>query len=232
MEKPEASSGIGKDSLHGLAVRLLLTSILAGPAMSFAAMITVNGRIAVAANYGSEFIAGDTFGYSFSFDDLTTDTRSETYSAQFQAGVNAFSLTRGGANGGSWNPSAATFIVPPAFNFNGNANSDSMTLQVKGTGLPQIGGQDFLDLILSFDWTPEVQNFVDTGSGQTFANLVGTSGLDFSTANSFYAEFRNINYAGPTLTMQTAAVPEPAAYAAIAGAFTLALVIAQRRRPA
>jgi len=230
VKKPQPHSGPGRPVRHGIATALvLLTAILAGPVTLSAAVIMVTGRITVAADYGTEFITGDTFGYSFSFDDLTTDTRSETYSAQFQSGVSAFSLTRGGANSGSWDPSSATFIVSPAFNFNANANSDSFTLQMKGTGLPQIGGKEFLDLSVSFDWTPEVRNFVDTGSGQTFAELVGTSGLDFSTANSFFAEFRNTDYAGPSLTMQTVVVPEPAAFAAIAGAFSLALVVTRRR---
>lgn len=208
---------------------VLLGVTLAGT-VSSAAVITVDGRITVAADYGTEFITGDTFDYSFTFDDLTTDTRSETYSAQFKDGVSGFSLTRGGANAGSWDPSSAVFTVSPVFNFNANANSDSLTLQVQGTGLPQIDGKDFFDLSVSFDWTPAERNFVDTGSGQTFAELVGTSALDFSTASSVYAEIRHTDYDGPSLTMQTTVVPEPAAFGVIAGVFSLGCVIMRRRR--
>ncbi len=216
--------------IRGFCAGMVVAAAVLTGTVSQAAVITVDGRITVAADYGTEFITGDTFDYSFTFDDLTTDTRSETYSAQFQAGVSAFSLTRGGANAGSWDPSTAVFTVSPAANFNANANSEALTLQVRGTGLPQIDGKDFLDLSVSFGWAPEVRNFVDTGSGQTFAELVGTSRLDFATASSGYAEFRNTDYTGPELTMQTTTVPEPAAFGVIAGVFSLGCVMMRRRR--
>ena len=83
-------------SFNRMAGRLSAFIVLLGAALagtvSQAAVITVDGRITVAADYGTEFIAGDTFDYSFTFDDLTTDTRSETYSAQFQAGVGLYTV--------------------------------------------------------------------------------------------------------------------------------------------
>ena len=170
------------------------------------AIITVDGLITVTADDGASFKNGDTFTYSFTFDDQTTDTATETYSARFNAAVSAFSLSRGGANVGTWDPAAGTFAVAPVFNFVAGANSDSVTIQATGSNFPAINGQPFFDVNLSFNFGG-VRDFVDTGSGQTFAQVVGVSPLDFATASSTFAEIRDgINYGSPVLSM-TVGVP-------------------------
>lgn len=78
-----------------------------------AQLITVNGTITVNADDGASFKAGDSFTYSFTFNDATTDTASQTFSGQFNAGVSAFSLVRGNSNTGTWDPAGGTFTVSP-----------------------------------------------------------------------------------------------------------------------
>jgi hypothetical protein len=192
-----------------------LLGLLAVPAHG--AIITVGGLITVTADDGASFKTGDTFTYSFTFDDQTVDTATETFNARFNAGVSAFSLSRGGANVGTWDPAAGTFTVAPVMNFIAGANSNAVTIQATGSNFPAINGQPFFDVVLTFSFSG-VQDFVDTGSGQTFAQVVGVSPLDFATASSRSAEIRNNNFVSPTLTMTVAPVPEPSTYAmALAG---------------
>ena len=185
------------------------------PDVARGATITVGGLITVTADDGASFKTGDTFTYSFTFDDQTVDTASDTFNAQFNAGVSAFSLSRGVSNVGTWDPAAGTFAVAPVMNFIAGANSDSVTIQANGSGFPAINGQPFFDIGLTFSFSG-VQDFVDTGSGQTFAQVVGVSPLDFATASSTFAEIRKSNFVSPALTMTV--VPEPSTYAmALAG---------------
>ncbi len=181
-----------------------LLGSLSVPAHS--AIITVGGLITVTADDGASFKTGDTFTYSFTFDDQTVDTASETFNARFNAGVSAFSLSRGVANVGTWDPAAGTFAVAPVMNFIAGANSDSVTIQANGSGFPAINGQPFFDIGLTYSFSG-VRDFVDTGSGQTFAQVVGVSPLDFATASSTFAEIRDTNFVSPALTMTV--VPEP-----------------------
>jgi len=204
-----------------------LLGLLAVP--SHGAIITVGGLITVTADDGASFKTGDTFTYSFTFDDQAVDTAAETFNARFNAGVSAFSLSRGGANVGTWDPAAGTFAVAPVNNFVAGANSDAVTIQATGSGFPLINGQPFLDVGLSFGFLG-VQDFVDTGSGQTFAQVVGVSPLDFTTASSTFAEIRNTNFASPALSMTVAPVPEPATWVMAAGGLACAGWGARRRR--
>lgn len=219
--------------LSKLSATFAATCLFLSPTLSHAASISVSGQLTVSANYGSEFVTGDTFNFSFTFIDTTTDSDPQTYNGQFSPGVSGFSLVKGSGNTGTWNPAVGVFA--PVSNFTTNANGESVTLQVGGSGFPQIGGKNFLDVGLIFAWTSDVQDFVDTGSGQTFAEQVGTSGLDFSTANSyFYAELRNASFAGPQMTMSVTgaptAVPEPTSYAAGPLALLCAILYRRRRR--
>jgi len=178
------------------------------PTVARGAIITVGGLVTVTADDGASFKAGDTFTYSFTFDDQTVDTATVTSNARFNAGVSAFSLPRGGANVGTWDPAAGTFDVAPVKNFIADAIEDSVTIQATGSGFPAINGQPFFDVGLTFSFF-RVQDFVDTGSGQTFAQVVGVSPLDFATASSTFPEIRNTSFGSPTLTMTVAPVPEP-----------------------
>jgi len=191
----------------GFVVAWLAVGAIGFPAdIARGATITVGGLITVTADDGASFKTGDTFTYSFTFDDQTVDAASETFNAQFNAGVSAFSLSRGVANVGTWDPAAGTFAVAPVANFIAGANSDAVTIQANGSGFPAINGQPFFDVGLTFSFSG-VQDFVDTGSGQTFAQVVGVSPLNFATASSTFAEIRNTNFVSPALTMTV--VPEP-----------------------
>lgn len=216
--------GLQQRALGFLVAWLAVGAVGFPPHVARGATITVGGLITVTADDGASFKNGDTFTYSFTFDDQTVDTASETFNARFNAGVSAFSLTRGGANVGTWDPAAGTFAVAPVMNFIAGANSDQVTIQATGSGFPAINGQPFFDIGLSFGFAG-VQDFVDTGSGQTFAQVVGVSPLDFTTASSTFAEIRNTTFGSPSLSMTVAPVPEPAGLA-LAG---LAIVgLAQR----
>ena len=172
------------------------------------ALIVVSGTITVDADDGDSFKLGDTFDYSFTFNDEMTDTDLNTFSAQFNAGVSAFSLTRGGSNTGTWEPASGTFTVSPITNMNVNANGEFITLQVTGSGFPNLNGVAFFDVVLSYGFSG-VYDFVDTGSGQTFAEVVGVSQLNFASASSQSAEIRNTSFNSPSLSTSVVAVPEP-----------------------
>jgi hypothetical protein len=216
-----------------LGAALLLLSALAVPAG--AAIITVSGSLtATTASGGGSINVGDVFDYSFTFNDATTDTNSQTYNAQFGAGVSAVSLQRRVGNTGSWNPSGGTFT---SINFTINANSDAITLQAQGSGFSSINGVGFFDLGLNFDWQSTTRDFLDTGSGQTFAQVVGTSPLNFATADGYlFAEIRDTNYNSPSFTMTVngggggASVPEGSALVPFALALGACGVVRFRRR--
>ena len=199
------------------------------PDVARGATITVVGLITVTADDGASFKTGDTFTYSFTFDDQTVDTDAQTFNARFNAGVSAFSLSRGGANVGTWDPATGTFDVAPVHNFVAGANSDAVTIQATGSGFPAINGESFLDLVLGFSFGG-IRDFVDTGSGQTFAQVVGVSPLDFATASSTSAEIRNTGFASPALTMTVAPVPEPSTWVIGAAGLACAGWGAFRRR--
>jgi hypothetical protein len=78
-----------------------------------------------------------------------------------------------------------------------------------------------------------VQDFVDTGSGQTFAQVVGVSPLDFSTSAWVFPEIRDAQFQGPSMTATVTPVPEPAARAfAVAGLACGGWYLARRQRTA
>ena len=216
---------------------LWAAALVLAPALSAplgAAIITVSGSLtATTASGGGSINVGDIFDYSFTFNDATTDTDSQTYNAQFGAGVSAVSLQRRVGNTGSWNPSGGTFT---SINFSINANSEAITLQAQGTGFPSINSVGFFDLGLTFAWQNATRNFSDTGSGQTFAAVVGTSPLNFATADSYlFAEIRNTSYASPSFTMTVnggggASVPEGSALVPFALALGACGLVQFRRR--
>lgn len=190
---------------------------------------TVTGAITVDADFGASFKAGDTFLYSFTFDQATSDTNNLTFSANFNAGASAFSLSRGASNTGIWDPAGGTFDVAPLFNVNVGANSEQVTFQAKGSGFPAMNGTDFFDVRLSFNFS-SVYDFVDTGSGQTFAEMTGQSPLNFTMASALSAEIRDTNFQSPSLSMSVDAIPEPAAASILFGCASLGLVLARRKR--
>ena len=217
---------------------LLAAALVLAPALTAplgAAIITVSGSLtATSASGGGSINAGDIFDYSFTFDDATTDSNSATFNAQFGPGVTSVSLQRRVGNTGSWNPSGGTF---PSINFVVNANSESITLQAQGAGFPTIDGVGFFDLDLNFAWLNATRDFVDTGLGQTFAQVVGTSPLNFATADSYlFGDIRDANFSSPGFTMTVngggggASVPEGAVFAPLALGLGALLVGRGRRR--
>lgn len=213
-----------KISVNGLLLNLLTTTVLLGHQIqSNAAVIVVNGMMTAKANFGSDFQVGDRFNYSFTFNDQAIDQSAETYNGLFNSAVSAFSLTRQASNLGTWDPAAGVFAVSPVRNFAINANGEEITLQVGGMGLPNVAGPAFFDVYLSYNWNsflnpaPNlVRNFVDTGSGQTLAEIVGVSPLDFAEANAStsYGQIRRSgDFAGPKFKFEqteiTVIVPEP-----------------------
>lgn len=194
---------------RGCACMMIAATTAAGmPHAAHAAMITVAGELTVTSDFGLAFKTGDTFAYSFQIDDQATDTDSGTSVGRFNAAVTAFSMTAGNANTGTWNPAAGTFVVAPVKNFATNSISDQVTVQATGSGFPAINGQAFFDVDLTFGFAGE-RNFVDAGLGETFAQVVGVSPLDFSTITSSFAEIRDENFSSPSLTLSVV-VPEPA----------------------
>jgi hypothetical protein len=213
--------------LTGFLAMLVAAGLFSFAGTAQAALITVAGTITVDADYGHSFKLGDTFVYGFTFDDATIDTDIQTYNAQFRNGVSAFSLTRSGSNTGTWDPASGTFDVSPFGNMILGANSNSITLQARGSGFPSINGDSFWDVGLTFGFSNPPYNFVDTGSGQTFAEMVGVSPLNFAAATSQFAEIRDdVFYGSPLLSASfTSPIPEPGSNLALlalgAGGLTL-----------
>ena len=212
----------------------LAAACLFGASPASAALITVSGSLTATSAAGTSIVVGDVFDYSFSFNDATVDSDAQTYNAQFSSGVSAVSLQRRVSNSGTWNPSSGTFTT---INFIVGANSDYITLQVQGTGFPSINGTAFFDLGLNFAWQSSTRNFTDTGSGQTFAQVVGVSPLNFATADSYlFGEIRDANYNSPQFTMTVngagggASVPEGSVLAPLALGLGALLAGRGRRR--
>lgn len=211
----------------------LAAACLFGASSASAALITVSGTLTATSAAGTSIVVGDVFDYSFTFNDATVDSDVQTYNAQFGSGVSAVSLQRrGGA--GTWNPTSGTFTT---INFVVGANSDSITLQARGTGFPSINGQLFFDFGVSFDWLSTTRDFVDTGSGQTFAQVVGVSPLNFATADGYlFGEIRDANYSSPFFTMTVngagggASVPDGSVLAPLALGLGALLAGRGRRR--
>jgi hypothetical protein len=219
----------------------LAAACLLGASSASAALITVSGSMTVTSAVHAEFAVGDVFDYSFTFDDTTVDSDSSTSNAQFGSGVSAVSLQRRVTNTGSWNPSGGTFT---SINFGINANGDAIFLQAQGTGFPTINSLGFFDLSLSFDWAGSTRDFLDNGSGQTFDQVVGTSPLNFATADEtafgspFFGEIRNTDlfgsHQGFTVSVNGggggAPVPEGAVFAPLALGLGALLAGRGRRR--
>lgn len=216
--------------MPAIAAWIATLGALAVPQSDAAQLITVNGTITVNADDGVSFKAGDSFAYSFTFNDSTTDTASQTFSAQFNAGVSAFSLVRDTSNTGTWDPAGGTFNVSPLSNMNLNANGDVITLQAKGSGFPDLNGIAFYDVGLTFDFSG-IHDFIDTGSGQTFAQMVGVSPLDFTLASNHFAEIRNTDFQSPSLSASVT-VPEPATIVSLGGGGVMLWIMTGRRRAA
>ena len=217
----------------------LAAACLLGASSASAALITVSGSLTATSSpatsaAGPSIVAGDIFDYSFTFDDATVDSNSLTFNAQFNSGVSAVSLQARGTNAGTWTHVGGTFT---SINFVVGANGDSITLQAQGTGFPAIAGQPFFDFGVSFAWLSTTRNFVDNGSGETFAQVVGVSPLNFGSADGYFSgEIRDANYSSPTFTMTVngagggASVPEGSVLAPLALGLGALLAGRGRRR--
>jgi hypothetical protein len=223
-----------------LGAALLLLSALAVPAG--AAIITVSGSLTATSDSsssistGTSIKVGDIFDYSFTFNDATTVTVSPTNNKQFGLGVSAVSLQRRGGNAGSWDPSGLTFT---SIDFVIDVEFDAITLIARGSNFPAIESTPFVDLFLDFDWV--TRDFLDNGFSQTFAQVVGTSPLNFATADEtvrppIYGLIRDSNYNSPSFTMTVngagggASVPEGAVFAPLALGLGALLASRGRRR--
>lgn len=201
-----------KKSIKEILATLLTSAVfLMTQVQSRAAHITVNGTMTAPANLG-----GDRFNYSFTFDDQAIDQSPETYNGLFSSAVSAFSLTRQASNLGTWDPSSLVFAVSPVHNFTINANSENLTLQVRGNGMTNALGAYPVDIYLSYKWivvgggTNVTHDFVDTGSGQTFAEIVGESPLNFAAIGPLsYGQIGGGAFFKLEQTGMTVAIPEP-----------------------
>ncbi len=134
-----------------------------------ATLLSYQGTFAITStNVPGELIVGDTFDFSFSYDDTTIDTTAVSFLGSFNNAVTEFSLTRV-SGAGTWDPAGGTFDTPA-----GSAQTHELIDVVEfenigGTGFPTLDGNSFDFVKLEFDGP----TITDTGLGQTLAAQLG-----------------------------------------------------------
>ncbi|MCH9003474.1 MAG: hypothetical protein IIC02_12960 [Planctomycetes bacterium] len=96
-----------------------------------------------------EIPVGDKFLISLSFDDSALDTDPSTFGGAFPDALQSYSISRNPENLGTWDAACGTPDLDRD-NFVTNANGDSMTIQMLGTGFPAGSPGEFRDVGLVF----------------------------------------------------------------------------------
>lgn len=149
-----------------------------------------------------------------------------TTSGSFTNGLTAFSFLRDPSNAGSWDPSLGTFSVPALFQT--EAGSNWLVFSATGSGFPTLGGSPFARILM----VVPILAVSDTGSGQTIAQQLG--GIPAFNPLGDQAAFVEAGSgdAGLTVTsFDSAAVPEPAAWALTAVGVALLAAANRRKTP-
>ena len=160
----------------------------------------------------AEFVMGDKFDFSFTYDDADTDTNASDTLGRFQNALTELRITRRPSNAGTWDPTGAAFAS--LSNINTVETTGKMFFHGNGFGVvefPSAGGRGFVQFALGFSDAIGVIN--DTGSGQTLDNMLGGSfdHTDFPTLSGSL-EFNDL-FLGTKVVHGSLVIPEPSVLA-------------------
>lgn len=190
-----------------IAIALALSWIPANSALASDSLV-VRGSATATSTVGTSIVTGDTFTFEITFDLSSSSTSSIASSARrFNNAVDAFSFEASDDNSGTWSPDGIAWSISPVDNLPLNENADQLTLQIQGSGAPQINGVNFFDVVITVDWDASDVDVQLSGVSQTLANALGTSTPDFSVAQYFF-ELRDTNFSSANFAAQYQA-PEP-----------------------
>ena len=184
-----ASNGHRRLVIFGTAIAALalLGSLLVGTVASPAYATTpleISGTAEATSSVGTSIVAGDTFAFTFTLD-LDSGATAPPLGATgsfFNNAVDAFALTAGSRNVGTWSPTVVNWEISPVQNLNSNPNSETLTLQVRAPNAPDINGVAFFDLGISLSWDSSVVDIQQVPTGTSLATALGTLSPDVSAA--------------------------------------------------
>jgi hypothetical protein len=116
--------------------------------------LEISGTAEATSSVGTSIVAGDTFTFTVTLD-LDSGATAPPPGATgnfFNNAVDAFALTAGSSNIGTWSPTGVNWEISPVNNLNSNPNSETLTLQVRAPNAPDIDGVAFFDLGISLSW--------------------------------------------------------------------------------
>ena len=185
------------------AALVLFASLLFGPFSSPAHAsntLEISGTAEATSSVGTSIVAGDTFTFTFTLD-LDSAADSTTIAGNtFKVAVDAFALTAGSGNVGTWSPTGVNWQISPVSNFVTNKNGDSITLQVKAPNAPDINGVAFRDLGISLDWDSSEVDIEQVADGTSLATALGTTSPNLDAA-SYYFELRDTNFSSASFVV-------------------------------
>jgi len=145
-----------------LIIGLTLVVVSAGQAT----LLSYQGTFEINTSPISEIVSGDTFAFTFTYDDAITDNSVITNHGSFSGALTAFSLTAEAGNAGTWDPSGGIFTLPGSV----TTSAARVIFLALGTGFPHLNMTGtFSNAQLSFNGIP----ITDTGGGQTLADQLG-----------------------------------------------------------
>ena len=170
--------------------------------------LEISGTAEATSSVGTSIVAGDTFTFTFTLD-LDSGADSTTVAGNtFNASVDAFALTAGSGNLGTWSPAGINWEISPVFNLVTNKNSDALTLQVKAPNAPDINGVAFRDLGISLDWDSSEVDIQGVTVGTSLASALGTTSPNLDAASYFF-EKRDTNFSSASFVVPPTQNDEP-----------------------
>jgi hypothetical protein len=216
-------------------------TLLTGTAAS-AGLILVQGSFrvtegAIGPELFGQLFPGDTFGFSFAYDDSVTDSSSGPSQGLFTNAVLTGGTFQKFSGPGSWSPGAGNLTAGAVTTTNDIGgflgNSDGVTFYSGASGFASAGDYSFGQLHIPLGRT-DLSTVLDTGAGQTLSEQLSGETANSLTWISGPASLDFYHPGGPPRvlfqaafgTVTLAVIPEPST-----GLFVLpGLAVAVRRR--
>ena len=150
---------------------------------------------------GTQIATGDSYLFSFTYDDAATDTNGSSTSGTFSPAVVSMTITPDPGNTGTWNGTIATPLALPGI---AQTNPTNITFSSSPIGFTVINGIPINDFSASFTRSGLI---IDSGSGQTISDQLG-GGLDGNPGN-FESANLLLEGDGGNIVLNLSNVPEP-----------------------